>query len=47
MMCQVSENKDLSAVFEELISPEGSELYLKPVSEYVEPGVPLNFARGT
>ncbi|HET7269494.1 MAG TPA: hypothetical protein VFI90_00270 [Rubrobacter sp.] len=43
MMCQVSENKDLSAVFEELISPEGSELYLKPVSEYVEPGVPLNF----
>ena len=26
-----------------MISPEGSELYLKPVSEYVEPGVPLNF----
>jgi hypothetical protein len=30
-------------VFEELISPVGSELYLKPVAEYVEPGVPLNF----
>ena len=43
MMCQVSEDKRLSAVFEELISPEGSELYLKPVSEYVEPGVPLTF----
>jgi ion channel POLLUX/CASTOR len=43
MMCQVSENKELSTVFEELISPVGSELYLKPVAEYVEPGVPLNF----
>jgi ion channel POLLUX/CASTOR len=43
MMCQVSENRELSAVFEELISPHGSELYLKPVSEYVEPGVPLSF----
>jgi ion channel POLLUX/CASTOR len=43
MMCQVSENKQLSKVFEGLISPEGSELYLKPVSDYVEPGVPLNF----
>jgi voltage-gated potassium channel Kch len=43
MMCQISENKDLSAVFEELINPEGSELYLKPSVEYVEAGVPLNF----
>jgi len=43
MMCQVSENRELSRVFEELISPDGSELYLKPVAEYVEPGVPLNF----
>jgi hypothetical protein len=43
MMCQVSENRELSAVFEELINPEGSELYLKPGGEYVEPGAPLNF----
>jgi hypothetical protein len=42
-MCQVSENKQPSKVFEGLISPEGSELYLKRLSEYVEPGVPLNF----
>ena len=42
-MCQVSENKELSTVFEDLISSEGSELYLKPAAEYVEPGVPLNF----
>ena len=43
MMCQVSENREISAVFEELINPEGSELYLKPAEEYVEPGAPLNF----
>jgi voltage-gated potassium channel Kch len=43
MMCQVSENKDYTAVFEQLIHPEGSELYLKPAGEYVEPGVPLSF----
>jgi ion channel POLLUX/CASTOR len=43
MMCQVSENKEYSAVFAELIDPEGSELYLKQADEYVEPGVPLSF----
>jgi ion channel POLLUX/CASTOR len=43
MMCQVSENRELSTVFEDLISPEGSELYLKPATDYVEPGVPLDF----
>jgi ion channel POLLUX/CASTOR len=43
MMCQVSENRDLSTVFEGLISAEGSELYLKSASEYVKPGVPMNF----
>jgi hypothetical protein len=43
MMCQVSENRELSEVFEDLISPEGSELYLKPATDYVQPGAPLNF----
>jgi voltage-gated potassium channel Kch len=43
MMCQVSENRELSEVFEELVNPEGAELYLKPADEYVELGVPLNF----
>ncbi len=43
LMCQISENKELSAVFEELFDPEGSELYLKPASEYVDTDVPLNF----
>ena len=43
MMCQVSENKEYAAVFEELIDPEGSELYLKSADEHVRPGVPLSF----
>ena len=43
MMCQASENKEYAGVFEELIDPEGSEIYLKPADEYVEPGVPLSF----
>jgi voltage-gated potassium channel Kch len=43
MLAQVSENKDLAAVFEDLFDPAGSELYLKPASDYVEPNTPLNF----
>ena len=43
MMCQVSENKEYAAVVEELIDPEGSEVYLKPADEYVESSVPLSF----
>jgi voltage-gated potassium channel Kch len=43
VMSQISENKELSSVFEDLIDPQGSELYLKPAGEYVEPGAPLSF----
>ena len=43
VMSQISENKELSALFEKLFDPEGSELYLKPAGDYVEPGAPLNF----
>lgn len=43
MLSQISENKDLSAVFTDLFDPEGSEIYLKPAGSYIEPGQPLNF----
>ncbi len=43
MLAQVSENKDLKAVFEDLFSPEGSEIYLKPVEHYVVVDKPMNF----
>lgn len=43
MLAQISENRELTAVFEDLFDPEGSEVYLKPAADYVEPGVEVNF----
>jgi hypothetical protein len=43
LMTQVSENKHLMRVFEILFSSEGSEIYLKPVNNYVKTGIPVNF----
>jgi ion channel POLLUX/CASTOR len=43
MLSQISENPELSFVFQDLFNPEGSEIYLKPVEEYVQTGKPLNF----
>jgi voltage-gated potassium channel Kch len=43
MLSQVSENKSLNAVFTDLFDPEGSEIYLKPVANYVRLGEPVNF----
>ncbi len=43
MMSQVSENKELAAVFADLFDPEGSEIYLKPASDYVKSGKPVSF----
>ena len=43
LMSQVSENKYLMRVFEDLFDADGSEIYIKPASEYVQPGVEINF----
>lgn len=43
MLSQLSENKHLDKVFKNLFSEEGSEIYLKPVTQYVETGRPLDF----
>ena len=43
MLAQVSENKHLNAVFDDLFDPEGSEIYLKPASNYVKTGEAMNF----
>jgi voltage-gated potassium channel Kch len=44
MLSQVSENKELNAVFADLFHADGSEIYVKPCAEYVKPGVSVNFA---
>ena len=43
LMSQVSENKYLMRVFEDLFDADGSEVYLKPASDYVATGVPVTF----
>ncbi len=43
MLSQLSENKHLDDVFTNLFSEEGSEIYLKPIADYVEVGKPLDF----
>jgi K+/H+ antiporter YhaU regulatory subunit KhtT len=43
LLAQVSENKELNAVFQDLFDPDGSEIYLKLASNYVAIGKPVNF----
>ena len=43
MMSQLSENSELFDVFTDIFDPEGAEIYLKPASDYVSLGEPVNF----
>ena len=43
MLAQLSENAELMGVFTDMFDPEGAEIYLKPVSDYVATGQPVNF----
>ena len=43
MMSQLSEDGELYAVFTDIFDPEGSEIYLKSVADYVEACKPVNF----
>ncbi|HEY5271387.1 MAG TPA: hypothetical protein VII97_13705, partial [Anaerolineales bacterium] len=43
MMSQLSEDAELYAVFADIFDPEGSEIFMKPVGNYVELGKPVNF----
>ena len=38
MLTQISETRELAQVFNELFAAEGSEIYLRPASDYVAPG---------
>ena len=43
ILAQISENKHLGAVFEDILDSDGSEIYLKPISSYIKLGQPQNF----
>jgi voltage-gated potassium channel Kch len=43
LLSQVSENKQLTDVFDTLFSSEGSEIYLRPAELYVKPGSSVDF----
>jgi ion channel POLLUX/CASTOR len=43
VLSQLSENHRLHEVFDELLTSGGSEIYLRPVAEYITPGEPVDF----
>ena len=43
MMSQLSENAELFDVFTDIFDPEGAEIYLKPIDDYVATAQPVNF----
>jgi voltage-gated potassium channel Kch len=44
LLAQISEDRRLAEIFDELFQSEGSEVYLRPVEAYVRTGAPVNFA---
>ena len=47
LMTQLAENRHLNDVFADLFDPRGSEIYLKPATDYVLADVPVTFATMT
>lgn len=43
LLSQISENKHLDAVYRDLLHADGSEIYLKDISDYIKPEVSVDF----
>ena len=43
MLAQASENKYISAIFADLLDEDGSEVYIRPVTDYVASDQPVSF----
>ncbi|PWE54386.1 hypothetical protein DEM27_19935 [Metarhizobium album] len=43
MLAQASENETMAAIFDELLDEEGSEIYMRPISDYVAIDAPRDF----
>ncbi|MYS24093.1 NAD-binding lipoprotein [Streptomyces sp. SID4948] len=44
LMTQISQNHHLADLFDQLFTPDGSEIYLKPAAAYVRPGRDVSYA---
>jgi voltage-gated potassium channel Kch len=44
LLTQLAENRHLAQVFDELFDAAGSEIHVRPVVDYVRPGVPVTFS---
>jgi hypothetical protein len=44
LMTQVATNPDIVPIFTDLFDPEGSEIFLRPISDYIYPGHPVTFS---
>jgi len=44
-IAQISENKNLTKVFDILLTAEGVEIYLKPVTLFIKLGIPIPFSQ--
>ena len=43
MLAQASENEYLSSIFDDLLDEDGSEIYMRPVGDYVDLSRPVSF----
>ncbi len=43
MVTQISQTRELRSIFDELLTSEGSELYMRPASDYVKLGEPVSY----
>lgn len=43
MLSQIAENKELKLIFEDIFSAGGTAIYIRPASDFVEIGKPVNF----
>lgn len=43
MLAQASENRYISAIFADLLDEEGTEIYIRPITDYVAVGKPVSF----
>jgi antitoxin (DNA-binding transcriptional repressor) of toxin-antitoxin stability system len=44
LLAQIAETPDLADVFRDMFDADGAEVYLRPATDYVDPGRPVTFA---